>query len=537
MKQYITILFSILIGATLFTSCESLTDVSPEEVLLSDDYLGDDKLDARSALFGVISQMQDITEQYIVLGEIRADLVDVTSNAGDEIRQINTHNINLENSYVDPKTLFSIINNCNFALAGIDTEAYDNLLLDDYASILRIRTWSQMQILINYGKLPYITDPIQNEDDLTKKYPLLSFEQGIDQLIENLQAVTGVDNVTDYENSLGFSIFNMIPNQDVLLGDLNLWKGNFPLAAMHYKQFLDDNVSGASNFYNLTSLYGVTTTESSGAYTTDNNWDDIFQETIQNSEVINYISYSEQFRQENNGFVVFGNQIKPSSQAIFLWDEQLKGFNKQPYESGDNRASVSYTGISDMARITKYQYDYFTWNRVAKIYLRYAEAINYAGYPYHALTIVNGIFNDPNTLPQMALIFNNTEDFLNFDVNQYYVTNSSDVPTSGNLGVRGRVSMAPVFIDSNVSNEEAIKLAGELILNEMALELAFEGNRWEDLVRFSKRANNPVIISEAVAQKFETSGDASSAAKVRAILMNPENWYLPLTLPENFVSD
>ena len=226
MKQYRNITFSILFGLTLLTSCESLLEVEPEEVLLAEDYLGDDQIDARSALFGVLSQLQDVVGQYVVLGELRADLVNVNANSIDELQEVNNHNISEDNSYADLTTMFSIINNCNFALEGIDTDAYENQLLDDYASILRIRTWAQMQILINYGKLPYITKPIRTSDELDDTYPLLSVDQALDQLISNLAEVEGVENVTKYAGSLGFEIFDMIPDQDILLGDLHLWKGN-----------------------------------------------------------------------------------------------------------------------------------------------------------------------------------------------------------------------------------------------------------------------------------------------------------------------
>ncbi|WP_282124536.1 RagB/SusD family nutrient uptake outer membrane protein [Algibacter mikhailovii] len=529
MKQYINITFSILLGLAFFTSCEDLLEVTPEEVLLSDDFQGDDELDVRSALFGVLAEMQEITGQYIVLGELRADLADVNANSEDELRQINNHDINPNNSYINPVKLFSIINNCNFALEAIDTEIYEGRLFEDYASILRIRTWAQLQIVINYGELAYITKPIKSNVDLEETYPLLSFNQAIDQLIENLQIINDVENVSKYENSQGFNIFKMIPDQDVLLGDLNLWKGSFVTAATHYKQFLDKNVTGGGSLYNLTGQYGVSYTGDTSNYNTTNNWGNIFQDNIQGNEVINYVGYSDDFRQPNNSFSVLTNQIKPSSLIILNWSEQLKGFEGLPFAEGDNRAEESYIDMGEMSQISKYQYDYFTWNRVVKVYLRYAEAINFAGYPLHALTILNGIFNNADVAPQDALIFNNPEPFLNFEMEQYYIVNNSDVPVSGNMGIRGRVGLAPLNVPEDTTGVvETIEKVGEFIMNEAALELAFEGSRWEDLLRFSMRQNDPSIIANAVSRKFENAGNIGLAAEIRIKLMNPENWFLPI---------
>ncbi|KAA5825177.1 RagB/SusD family nutrient uptake outer membrane protein [Algibacter amylolyticus] len=538
MKQYINITFGVLLSLTLFTSCESILEVSPEEVLLEDDYLGDDAIDARSALFGVLSQMQDVAGQYVMLGEMRADLVNVNANTADDLRQINDHNVSEDNSIADPTTLFSIINNCNFALEGIDTDAYDNVLLDDYASILRIRTWAQMQILINYGELPYITKPIRTNKDLETEYPLLDFNQAINKLISNLQEIADVENVTKYANSLGYNISSMIPNNDILLGDLYLWNGNYTEAAIHYKQFLDDNVIG--NVYNLNS-YAVNVEPSGSDYVFTTSWISISQDYIAGNEHIDYTAFDDQYRQPNESFEALTTQMRPSEWAILKFGNGKAGYEGEPVEIlnyiGDTRIIGSYDGEGDASVIYKYQYERFIWNRAAKIYLRYAEAINYAGYPQHALTIVNGIFNNPDVEPVDALVFNNVEGFLNFDIDQYYTVNNSDQPISGNRGIRGRVGMAPVSIAEDLALNEAIQEVGALILEEAALELAFEGNRWEDLLRFAKRDNNPAIIADAVFNKFDTSGNTGQANEVRAKLMDPSNWFLPLAIPDNFIEE
>ena len=538
MKQYRNITFSIILGLTLFTSCESLLDVDPEEVLLTEDYLGASKQEARSALFGVLSQLQDVAGQYVVLGELRGDLTNVNMNTNDELREINNHAISEDNSYADFTTMFSIINNCNFALEGIDTSAYENELLDDYASILRVRTWAQMQVLINYGKLPYITKPIKTSDDLDDNYPVLSIEQALDQLISNLQEVQEVENVTKYTGSLGFDIFKMIPDQNILLGDLYLWKGSNVLAATHYKAFFEEY--GSIGSYNLTNDL-ISLSENNGTYSvTGEGWGDIFGESIRNAEVINYVGFSEQFRQPNSSFAVVTTQMQASTSIISNWNNQSMGYQELPVELVDGRTDVR-AGLSatlDEAEplISKYQYEYFAWNRASKIYLRYAEAINYAGYPEHALAVVNGIFNNPNVSFADAPIYGNEEDFLNLDSETFYFFGDGE-PTGGNLGVRGRVSLAPVGLGIDMDSAEAMEQVGALILNEAALELAFEGNRWEDLVRFSRRAGDPSLLADAVADKFETSGDAGTAATVKAKLLNPENWYLPLTIPDNFIEN
>ncbi len=550
MKQYLNILSGILLAAFVLTSCEGFLDVDPEEVLPTEEYLGDDEIEARSALFGVLAQMQDIAGQYIVLGELRGDVTDVTDIAEDELRQINSHNISEDNSYIDPTGLFSIINNCNYALALLDTAAYENRLLENYVSMLRIRTWAQMQIVINYGVLPYLTKPIQSDQDLSKEYPVLTKEQAIDSLINALLPYSEIENVSRYENSLGFNIFTMIPDNDILLGDLYLWAQDFPTAAGYYKHFLDRYVDDVAAKFNLTATYGVTYTGTAGNYSVkSNNWGNIYGEAVQANEVTNYVAFSDEYRQSNSAYKTVINQLKPSEALLLDWSNQYKYYDGLAFEQGDNRASVATIALGDEQVIVKYPYNYVILNRAVHVYLKYAEAINYAGYPLHALAIINkGVYDDALT-PGAARFTGNAASYLNFTQSKYVNVTSSGAFSSGNLGVRGRVGMAPLSMEpileeQNIDGvdtlinimtlEDSVHQVGMFILEEAGLETSFEGNRWADLIRSAMENNDASIVADRIYAKFEAAGDLATAEELKVRLSNPDNWFLPLTIPDNF---
>jgi hypothetical protein len=511
-----------------------MLSVMPEEVLLTEDYLGTNKLEARSALFGVLGQMQDVSKQYLVLGELRADLMDITDASVDELRQVNQHDIKIGNSYADATGLFSIINNCNYALSGIDSVAYASDLLSIYASILRVRTWAHLQVAINYGSVPYITKPISGTSDLPKNYPLLTLKQALDSLIKGLLPYSNVDNASVYQSSLNNSIYNLIPDKDVLLGDLYLWKNNYQMAATSYKSFLDRNVSAGGNKYNLTSEFGVTYVLNGTVYTKTDKWANMFQEIVQGNEVNMYIPFTLQYRQPNKSYdLVSSYQVKPSTEIIRNWDRQYKIFNNVLFDSIDTRAAASYSGTRVRPTISKYKYNYMIINRAANVYLKYAEAINQAGYPLHALYVINRGVKDTPALTGTPRFLENTESYLNFTQSKYY-TISSGNSINGNLGVRGRVGLAPLALKSASSRSDSIKQIELLILNESALECAFEGNRWPNLMRIALRNNNPAILADAVGNKYSRVG-SPLAATVRTKLMDPKNWYLKLEPGANFV--
>jgi hypothetical protein len=67
----------------------------------------------------------------------------------------------------------------------------------------------------------------------------------------------------------------------------------------------------------------------------------------------------------------------------------------------------------------------------------------------------------------------------------------------------------------------------DLIVEERALELAYEGHRWFDLMRIARHRENPAYLADKVAAKFS---DEVKREEVRTRLMEMSNWYLPLKL-------
>jgi starch-binding outer membrane protein, SusD/RagB family len=68
----------------------------------------------------------------------------------------------------------------------------------------------------------------------------------------------------------------------------------------------------------------------------------------------------------------------------------------------------------------------------------------------------------------------------------------------------------------------------EIILKERAMELAFEGKRWFDLVRNATNENNPEILLSRVV----TSRSVANRTQVRSRLVDPRSWYLPILRTE-----
>jgi hypothetical protein len=70
-----------------------------------------------------------------------------------------------------------------------------------------------------------------------------------------------------------------------------------------------------------------------------------------------------------------------------------------------------------------------------------------------------------------------------------------------------------------------IKNVDKLILDELALEGMFEGQRYYDLMRYSKFNGKPNFLAERVAERAGKEGTIDSDILTR---LSNENWYLPL---------
>lgn len=144
--------------------------------------------------------------------------------------------------------------------------------------------------------------------------------------------------------------------------------------------------------------------------------------------------------------------------------------------------------------------------------------------------------------------------FVRNQVVSTYTTNTVDIVNDGRnyssasnrpqLGVRGRVGFGGSNDGITIGNinyvmdpftNEVIgykdvtgnylamqELLEEYLLDEKARELAFEGERFYELVRAAKRRNDPSFLAKMISQKFPDG----SREVVYNRLLDPKNWYI-----------
>ena len=225
-------------GGLCFTSC---VQTDSDLVAFIDDNPLNSPNDTLYSLMGVVGKMQVIADRTVLLGELRGDLTTLTSDANLDLQALANFTAGTDNPYNNARDYYAVIQNCNYFLANADTllvkRGY-NVFEKEYGVIKAYRAWTYLQLAINYGSVPFFTEPILAEKDADpKKYPSYDVVQIANYFIDDLAPYTD----TDYPayGSIGGvnSRYFYIPVR-VLLGDLCLWAGRYREAAKYYHDYL-----------------------------------------------------------------------------------------------------------------------------------------------------------------------------------------------------------------------------------------------------------------------------------------------------------
>jgi starch-binding outer membrane protein, SusD/RagB family len=589
-----------------FVSCSDMLEVSDRDVLGANEvYRNID--DANAAIRGVYGLLVDLAPQYVVLNELRADLLDVTANASPDLVQLAAHQqLTVESEWANPRKFFELINNCNDVIANLQL-MYNNKAISReefqprYSDMVAVRSWTYLQLGLHFadpdrGGVPYITSPIRNVDDLNAaklaQLPHYSLEVLVDTLLKTMEAIPYKKRYTDVDLLRPIDAYNtrvMYIDKEYFLGELHLWNGNYRQAAEYFKTVLERGVSGNDIFdlyklpFDASATLEYSTSRYNSGYTrfyqndrlsARNMWPYMFND-IQTSNFFNewfWVQFYDGQSKLNpfvNIFAKDGGQylLKPSQLAIDNWNKQVQ---RNGFE-GDFRGNFfNYYGLPGSyqledgepvalkhiynhtySALNKTQGRWFLW-RAGGLHLRYCEAANRDGQFKVAYALLNsGIsstfvskypqatnnYTDSTYRQQTGLPFPYDFDARSTGVND--VPPNLRQPWLRNAGVRGRAYLPnlPIDYDFKAENDadylvksvEVMNQLEQAIFDECALELAFEGQRWADLVRLSlrkgKESGDYSFLANQMAKKAEKSG-----VSIGKDLSVKENWFLPLRI-------
>ncbi|BDD10572.1 hypothetical protein FUAX_30040 [Fulvitalea axinellae] len=505
----------VAVSALLF-SCSSFLEPSQDLIQDRDDHY--QNLDqVRRGVIGAYAGLQDLVEELVVLGDLRADLMTTTRNYDAFLEEIELHNVSADNPYIDARPYYDIILNCNDILDNMAKAKADPQMTElQYngleAEVKTLRAWVYLQLARTYRKVPVVKEslngtfgdydpPVYGMVDMVN-WLIQEMNEAIEQPVPDWRVFQKEKDKDPKEVSQPWRLTRI--SRKALLGELYLESGNYMRAS---ELFYDAIISGGTGKDDLT----LKCSEASGS-----DWRKFWEvvsigDHVSKVEHLTAIPFSRSQHQRNGLMSLFSNNpvhsyvLKPTELAVQAWESQPRDGSSGVLFTGDFTRGLnkSYARIGIDTLVYKYmlgksptrnQNDaVYCIYRAADLHLLYAEAINLAGDSDKALDVINEkLDGSPKT-----------------------------------AGVRGRVGLKGVNLQNIQDRYPEMSARKDLvemaILEERALEFAYEGRRWNDLVRFATRSNRLTWFAETVARKFKET-DPEKYKSVKNLLKDKDNW-------------
>ncbi len=446
------------------TSCQDWLDLRPPDGLVQDEYWKT-KEDVKATLMGAYQQLAQMDELLFLYGEIRGDMITRDNNTPDYIQNIMDGNIYPDNNLCDWSGFYQIINYCNFVLQ-YNAEIFE---LDQTYSEIQKQGVDAEALFLRSLSYFYLVRIFKDVPFVTE--PTIS--DSVDVYIPATDAATILTSIKE----------DLITAKGIVSDDYGSLENNLGRATKNAINALLADICLWNFEYEECLIYIEEIENSIINLLIGPQWYTIFYPG-NSLEGIFEVQYDENLGQGNSLFNITytqDNYLASQTAVELLSRESAKEIIRG---DGSYRATDfkiwKYCGAAADGKSVRPSASRRSGNwiiyRFADVLLMKAEALSQLGE-----------FED-------AIVYLNR--------------------------VRSRASMVE---KSAPDNPQAFE---DLILEERAKELAFEGKRWFDLIRMGRRNNfarkNKLI--SVIVQNVPSNKRLVLASK----LTNPLGWYLPI---------
>lgn len=501
-------------------SCTDWLLVYPEGETLLEDYwkTGADIEKVVAACYRSMQESDWIVNS-VVWGELRSDNLTAAETASEDLKSLVDVNILTTNSYTNWAPFYVTINYANTVLhyaPGV-MEEDKNLMLSQMnayrAEALAIRAFSYFYLVRAFRDVPFVTHPTIDDSEgfnLAKTPGHLI----LDTLIMNLKEAK-----LYARTSFGASKAHnkgRFTQQSIraLLADIYLWQasgiGTDSLPEAKAREYWEACVKECQEFQDYEANLPVTAQSYlaeidyvlQDVFNRGNSPESVFElqysydAGLKNSSVTSLYGSS-----SVNPMAVVTAILNPTNSGVFpmTTTDMRKFYFVRAADGGSCNVAkytcngVTSTGDGNYTHSTSDQ-EYLNWvfYRLADIYLMKAEA----------LVELSTSTSDPRM--EEAIV----------ELNRTYKRANPDMNRNDTL---------------SLSMYSSVEQMRQLVLDERQKELMFEGKRWFDLVRHSRRMNSTEDLKQALYTKFDGSADRTLAFSK---LTTQDALYMPINEEE-----
>lgn len=502
------------------TSCSDFLEIEPlNEITLKKFW--NEESDVENVVLGCYSalQTQSAVSRMFVWGEFRSDNVvaGVNTESDADLQKLLKENITASNSYSTWGDFYDVINRCNTVLyyapqvADKDPNYTQTELKATEAEVTALRALCYFYLIRTFKDVPYITEPIL-DDTQERATPATSFDDILASLIADLEAVR--DNaVRKYPETNQYAQCGRITQNaiDAMLCEMYLWQGNYEKSVDYADKVIDS----------YTTDYQKQLDNHSGG---SNNLDQM----IDGFPLISDYSTAGNYGKAYNNIFSAGCSRESIFELVYMDDDTYLSNGAVNTYYGNADVSVGYVKPADAVcqDITAERYDVYR----DKYDTRYYECVNeasssqYGVYKYASRdaqiqvsgsTVKSNGFS-PYTNGQCRanfIVYRLTDVMLlkaealvqEVDGTADVVSDADKAKLEEALAIVNAISKRsccassyPSYEYSSYSSKSAMET---LVLQERRRELMFEGKRWYDLVRRSRRDGRTDILKSAVGTK------------------------------------
>lgn len=467
---------SLFLVLFVLSACNEWLDQLPPDGLIRDEFWKS-KEDVEAVLMGAYESFSQMDELLFKYGEMRGDLVTGGANLPLSERQIMEGNIYSDNSLCNWNQFYKVINYCNEVLANakkvqsIDNTFTDYQLQGYLSEATFLKGLSYFYLVRIFKDVPYVETPSESDESdfyipKTDGYEIL---QKVLIDLEEMRNFAPADGLITIEENKGRASKAAF---DALMADISLWEFDYNACLEYISRIEMEGTNGQMKYVLMPRIL----------------WFELFYPGNSIESIFEFQFDSK--RGQNNGTAGLTSQYSyryiPTQKAIELLGRE---FTLELYR-GEGQT---------IRKIGEEQY--MIWKYVGSLgdgqTLRpgsESNSCNWIVYRYADIILMKA-----EALSQLER-FSEASEALNL------IRERADVP-------------ALVIPESKIAFEDAI-------LNERALELAFEGKRWFDLLRMGRRNN--FERKERLIEIIITNVPSSQKRILSLKLSNPLGWYMPI---------